>query len=375
MPKRGHNDNDSDGYIKRKLRKIEKKLRKRKKRSHRVISSSSSESRNEFLASPVPSLSEGGHESLLADSMELSEQLELPTQVGLAPTPGPSSSVQAGSDECTLDEEILDLLGATPTKAKQLGEKIQKDIALTWEHIVTSGISKEARKDLLGKHLVPENCIKLSALILNPEIKAALSDTMIGKDKASESKQNQIAAAVSCIGESLTRMLSSEQKDPLIIKPLLEGAQLLCNSQFNESMKRRSIICATIKKDIKSQLYETEIDTHLFGEKLADILKAAKAINKSGSEIKAPKPKTISSRVQPRNLNSKPQLANSRHPVRRRQDPAAYPLMATARPPLAHQQRQYYIAPPPPPPPPLPPGPPLPPPQQQRSKQRPYQRR
>lgn len=230
------------------------------------------------------------HEPLITETIDLDEQLgQAPQNVDFEPRPGPSTPAPAESDECPLDDEILELLGASPASSKKMGEKIQKDIALRWEHIATSGLSKEARKELINNHLVPENCTKLAAPLLNPEIKAALSDTLIGKDKTCETRQNQIASAISCIGEALTKMLKSDNKDASIIKVLLDGAQLLCDSQYNESMKRRSLICATIKKEIKSQLYETDIDTYLFGEKLADTLKAAKAINKSGSEIRAPK--------------------------------------------------------------------------------------
>lgn len=145
---------------------------------------------------------------------------------------------------------------------------------------------------------------------------------MIGKDKGTEHKQNQIASAISCIGVALTGIFKTEHKDSLIIRPLLEGAQLLCDLQYCESMKRRSLICASIKKEIKGQLYETKIDSHLFGEKLAETLKAAKAISKSGSEMK-------SKATARRSLNAKPQLATSRQPAKRRQEPA-YSQMSPA---------------------------------------------
>ncbi|XP_046976533.1 uncharacterized protein LOC124542648 [Vanessa cardui] len=305
MPKRSIND-DSDEYICRKIRKLEKILRKRKKRPRR-ISSSSSESGNNC---PSPVLSQ------LEDSQETAV-------THLEPNVEPFEPALSGSAECNLDDNILELLGASPSNSKTFGDNIQKDIALRWEHIATSGLTKEARKELLNKHLIPGNCPKLVAPLLNPEIKAASSDTLIGKDRGTEFKQNQIASVISCIGEALTKMFNSEYKETSVIKPLLESAQLLCDLQFSESMKRRSIICTSIKKDIKSQLYETEIDTFLFGEQLADTLKAAKAISKSGSEIKAPRSK-VPSRVQSRNLNSKPPRSNSRQPAKRRQDPATY---------------------------------------------------
>ncbi|CAH2217788.1 jg25268 [Pararge aegeria aegeria] len=375
MPKR-KSDEDSDEYIRRKMRKIEKKLRRRKKRSRRL--SSSSNDLESICASPVLSLPEDGLPLIIND-----EQHGLPTQnvdlENLEPLPGPSSPVLTVSEEYPLDDDILEMLGASPNKAKKTGDNIQKDIAIRWQHIAPTGLTKETRKELLDKHLIPSNCTKLAAPLLNLEIKAALSDTLIGKDKSTEYRQNQIASAISCIGVALTKIFKSDSKDSTIIKPLPEGAQLLCDFQFCESMKRRSLICASIKKEIKSQLYETEIDTYLFGEKLADTLKAAKAISRSASEIKASKPKTTIGRPQSRALNSKPQPVTSRQPGKRRQEPAAYTQIQAVYPPPIPQQRRQYMAPLPPPPPPPPPPLLLPPPplqSQQRSRQqRPYQRR
>lgn len=315
----------------------------------------------ELTADPVASVEQPGL---------LTQDVDLET---LVPLVDRSTMHSPNPEECPLDDEILVMLGASPPKSKKLGINIQKDLALRWDHLVTSGLTKECRKDLIEKHLVPGNCEKLTAPLLNPEIKAALSETMIGKDKGTELKQNQIASAISCIGEALTGMFKSEHKDALIIKSLLDGAQLLCDFQYCESMKRRSLICASIKKDIKGQLYETKIDSHLFGEKLPETLKAAKAINKSGAELKF---KTTAAR---RPLNQKPQLATSRQPVKRRQEPAYTQIPTAFQPPVPPQRRQYPMPAPlpqlPPPPPPPAPSQPLPPRPQQRSKPRPYQRR
>lgn len=206
-------------------------------------------------------------------------------------------------EQPALDEEILSLLGETPTKDKKYGAEIQNDLAVRWEHIATSGLSKEARKELLEKHMVPNNCKKVEAPALNPEIKAALTDALLKKDKALETKQKQQAAAISCLSEALTLILASEHKDPKIIKLLIEAGRIMCDSQHTESLTRRSFICSTIKKELKDQLYDTEIDKFLFGEKLADTLKAAKAINKSATDMKAtaPRPSQNQKKAAPKN--------------------------------------------------------------------------
>uniref|UniRef100_A0A1E1W2B2 Uncharacterized protein n=2 Tax=Pectinophora gossypiella TaxID=13191 RepID=A0A1E1W2B2_PECGO len=185
---------------------------------------------------------------------------------------------------------------------------------------------------------------------LNPEIKAALSELLVKKDKAIENKQKQLAAAISCLAEALTRSFSLEHKDSIVIKLMIEAGRLMCDTQHTESMTRRSFICSSIKKDVKDQLYETEIDAFLFGEKLAETLKTAKAINKSGLEIKINQSAKAPTKGRTsRGLNFKAPLPNSRQPAvaaNRRQEPAQAAATPTRRqqgppgPPPQPQQQQ-----------------------------------
>lgn len=244
-----------------------------------------------------------------------------------------------------LDDNILEMLGENPSKNKKFGPPIQAELAVRWEHIATTGLSKDIKKELLEKYFLPENCIKIGAPSLNPEVKAALSDTLVRKDKVIETKQNQQAISISCISQALTKIFASETKDAEIIKLLIDGVRLLCDYQHTETMSRRSFVTSTIKKDIKDHLYATEIDNFLFGEKLAETLKSAKAINKSAAEMK-----TISQQKtanfsqakfnQPRPLNGKPPLPLTRQPGAGRGSA-----------PATHQPRRYQAHPPPLPPP------------------------
>ncbi|CAH1647132.1 unnamed protein product [Spodoptera littoralis] len=244
-----------------------------------------------------------------------------------------------------LDEEIMCLLGQTPSKEKKLGSDIQKDLALRLEHITTMGLKKESRKEIIENNLIPSNCTKINAPKLNPEIKAALSEILIKKDNALEAKQVQIAATISCLGNALTKIFLSDFKDQAVIKSLIEASRLLCDTQHRESMTRRSFICSSIKKDFKEQLYNTEVDSFLFGEKLADTLKAAKAISKSGAEIKVTMKKTVvpqkASQVPAQILNQKPPLPPTRRTgVARRAEPAAAPApRSRQQQPLRHSTR------------------------------------
>lgn len=254
----------------------------------------------------------------------------------------PSTDTAATTEkEPELDQEILNLLGDTPSKEKKYGSHIKNEIAIRWNHILTTGLTKEDRKGLLDKYFIPENCKNIDAPILNPETKAALSEVLIKKDKAIETKQKRIAAAISSLGEAITHLFNLGFKDPTVIKPLLDAARLICDVQHTESLIRRSFICSTLKKDFKNQLYDTDIDKFLFSEKLADTLKAAKAIQKSGTDLKYSNQKRKSTPTR-RPLNSKPPLPSSRSAgVSRKAEPADTNRRAPARP------QQTASAPPP----------------------------
>jgi hypothetical protein len=285
-------------------------------------------------------------ESPPTDVQNLTSQLIDSEQqlVDSVPSDTPSTSAEANEVEIILDNDILELLGKTPSKNKKHSPPIQTDLAVRWEHVAVSGLSKDVKKDLLNKYFLPENCQKIDSPRLNPEIKAALSDALIKKDKVIETKQHQNAVAISCISHALTKMFASQNKNTETIKLLLDAGKLLCDSQYIESMSRRGFVTSTIKKDIKDQLYTTEVDSFLFGEKLADTLKAAKAINKSGAEMKNfPQAKTATTSQpglrQPWSLNVRPPL------------PPARQAGVGRRPVTATQPPRRYQAPPPLPPP------------------------
>ncbi|KAL4713366.1 hypothetical protein ACJJTC_016834 [Scirpophaga incertulas] len=158
--------------------------------------------------------------------------------------------------------------------------------------------------------------------------------------------------AISCLSRAMSHVLTQPNRDPQVVKQLIETGRLLCDIQYNESMNRRRFICSAIKMEVREHLFDTEIDTCLFEEKLP--LKAAKAINKSGTELRsalavqksAPVTKKASTTVP---LNSRPQLGSRVQPPTRRRFESA---------PGPSRQRLAPLAPPPRPPPPPPPPPP-----------------
>ncbi|XP_073944616.1 uncharacterized protein [Choristoneura fumiferana] len=250
-------------------------------------------------------------------------------------------------------KKTLLILGDDPSATQSYGKDIQAALAVRLQHIATMGLTKEQRKELQDKHLPPANCTLINGPVLNPEIKAAVSDVIAKRDKGIEHKQNQMANAISCIGEAISLLISSEEKNPTLMKLLMDAGRLLCDCQHTDTTVRRMFILNSLKKDMKDQLQSTKVDKYLFGQDLANTLKSAKAICKTGAELKTapvkppfkkPPPKTAANRsYSSPNLNWKAPAPGRRQPAQqwsqRTREPA-YP-----RGPPASSSRTSYAAP------------------------------
>ncbi|KAI5640241.1 hypothetical protein NE865_07340 [Phthorimaea operculella] len=303
-----------------------------------------------FLEEKIP---ENTHEPVPVASAENAKLPPVSTDVEIVPgpdnedPPAPVENTQASD----LDKSILEILGDDPTLIKSYGAEIQKDLAVRLEHCVTSGLSKEVRKELKENYLIPSNCKMVNAPVLNAEIKAAISDQTAKRDKAIEIKQSLLASAIAALSQALTRVLSASDKDSELIKILMDTSRLLCDCQYFDSITRRNFVLSTLKKDMRDQLQNSKVDTFLFGENFAETIKTAKAITKSGSELKAaPVPrlqsmikKAMTSGSGPsKNLNWKgPFPARRQTEAPRTKEPA----MARTRPSNSSRPSQQHRAP------------------------------
>ncbi|XP_060800571.1 uncharacterized protein LOC132901828 [Amyelois transitella] len=186
----------------------------------------------------------------------------------------------------SLDDVVLEIMGADPSIATVYGKPIQNDLAVRFEFIATSGLENDHRKELLRAHLPPVNCKLIDAPSLNPEIKAAITDNFVKRDKAIYNKQKQIASAIACLSEAITLLLSKDNKDPVVLSLLMDTGRILCDSQHNDSITRRNTLLSILKGELKEQIMGTKIDTMLFGKELARTLRTAKEIKKSGDDLK-----------------------------------------------------------------------------------------
>lgn len=184
-----------------------------------------------------------------------------------------------------LDTEILSLLGDAPKPDTKFGKGVHKDLAMRWQEILDKGLLKETKDKLLLEYLIPENCSLLVAPSLNPEVKAALAESMVKRDSAIMAKQKQLGIAVAALTQAVELIIAKENHTK-ILKPVSDACRLICDSHHAETNTRRGFVVTSINADLRDALKESKRDTLLFGDNISDKLKTAKSVKKSGTDLK-----------------------------------------------------------------------------------------
>ncbi|XP_023310878.1 uncharacterized protein LOC111691781 isoform X2 [Anoplophora glabripennis] len=202
-----------------------------------------------------------------------------------APSPNINNSILV-VHEPGLDEEVLKCLGEDPENAKTEKVELHKALSPRWQHMLTKGISKDNKLELLAKYPVPSNCGGLQTPTLNPEIAQAVSDISLKKDKYQVIMQSQLGAGITAL------------------------------------VQRKSFLTPQLNPLAMNIAKTSSIDIQLFGADFGERLKAAKEIEKSSKDLKGNKASTFASN--PRRTEWKVPTLNSRGPSRGRRDQRQY---------------------------------------------------
>ncbi|KAL0902233.1 hypothetical protein ABMA27_000153 [Loxostege sticticalis] len=360
MPKRKKRYDEDDEYIRHKIKKLERKLLKRRKNRGYNNSPVTSGSEEPDIVEPAMELLEAdcdapeSHTTSIDVEKEAGCDAPQTSQVTIdvdkeAECDAPQCQQTnidmdnaATNIDVITDSEILEIFGEDPTVAKTYAKDIQVDLALRLKHYATEGLSKEMRKELTAKYLTPSNCALIDPPALNAEIKAAVTDNIVKRDKGIEAKQKQLASAISALSQAITVYIASKTKDPTMLKLLMDTIRILCDCQHSDSITRKNFILFALRKELKSQLQTTKIDKYLFSEDLPEILKSAKAINRSVTDLKpaappAPKPQVQYKKPAPstsKNWKAPPQTRRQQEAPRTQREPANAPTMRN-RPPVS----------------------------------------
>lgn len=297
------------------------------------------------LISPIPQTS--SHE---IDPKESTLNLDLNlAEPGPSAAPGISTTNTSNQEEeVELDEDILKILGEAPQPDLALGKDILKHIASRWQDILLKGLSKETKEPIMKKYLIPANCKLLIAPLLNPEAKTAVPDVLAKRDTTIMQKQNQIGVALAALSQVTELILQNETSKQVLLQPLSDACRILCDSHNIETKTRRSILMSSINTSLRDTLASTDRDKYLFGEDLAEKLKTAKTVQKTGESLLKTNAVASSSKNSNAKGNPKRNL-NFRGPIQRR--PPNRAESSRGRPPGRQTRGTTYSRPPPPPPP------------------------
>ncbi|KAJ8727384.1 hypothetical protein PYW07_001503 [Mythimna separata] len=206
------------------------------------------------------------------------------TVTDAVPEPDPAPQQDT---EPALSPEVLEALGDLMPEKPKYGAPINKDLARIWDTILKHGLTKENKLKL--EKNVPENCCLLKAPMLNPEIIASVSDTIINRDKKIETEQNQLGMGLTILGEALSMLINDNNTNRLkLISQLSDAARILTDLHYIQTKSRKNLIFPALDKKILEIVKEVERDDYLYGNNLSEKIKALQACQRTGQSIKKP---------------------------------------------------------------------------------------
>lgn len=192
---------------------------------------------------------------------------------------------------------MLQALGDASDDLPVYGPDIHDKLAQLWLPILKKGIQTEVKEKLLKDYSFPSNCKLLKAPTLNAEISAAVSELARTREKI-QAKPVQLGLGISAINKAMSLLLTSDDKVQAV-KILSDGCRILTDIHHTESQVRTKLITPGLEKAFLTLIQDHERDETLFGSKLPEKIKASKAIEKQGLQIKeTPNPKPSSSGTQ-----------------------------------------------------------------------------
>ncbi|CAG9822481.1 unnamed protein product, partial [Phaedon cochleariae] len=197
--------------------------------------------------------------------------------------PDPNSACP--TDINILDEETLRCLGGDPSENDKKETQCHAELAPRWTKILKNGLDQDMKTSLIAKYPIPSNCTRLSAPMINPEIKKLLSQSQLTKDKVQTLGQNQLGTGIVALGEAINILLVTKNRDKELLTHLCDAGQLLTDLHHSMSISRRKQIIPLLSRSASEIAQGNDIDEFLFGKDFAEQCKNEKAVEKSSTEL------------------------------------------------------------------------------------------
>nr|XP_046491854.1 uncharacterized protein LOC124223671 [Neodiprion pinetum] len=196
--------------------------------------------------------------------------------------------VQQTAQSSVVTEPVIQASALHLNPSQSHSKNIPKDLVVRLEEILKTGLPTEDRVSLIKKHPPPSNCVIIDPPRVNPEVQASLHGSVVKRDERIHAKQSKITACLAAIVKVFSKVLEGGAEKLLILELLGDASRLLADLLHDESIIRKSLILANLNVSCKETLNATVPDEWLFGQQLEEKLKAAKALESSRKELKAP---------------------------------------------------------------------------------------
>ncbi|CAH1996134.1 unnamed protein product [Acanthoscelides obtectus] len=257
--------------LKRKIRKLERRL----------VSTSESSSDT------------SGSEEKTSDSESEVEMNEFAPAL----SPIDQNVQQDASQMPTSDIAPMHLLMLNRAEDSNKGPEIHEGIACLWKEILTKGIDRENRNQMLKKYPIIKKCKTLLAPSVNGEIMEALENEALKKTDNFLSKlQDQLGSALSALAVPLDSMFSKPSENTnSLVENLMDAGKLFVDMHHTISLHRRFLIGPSLNPALKKIVEDSKIDSLSYGEDFPERLKNQQEIQRSSKQLKIAKPKVTHS--------------------------------------------------------------------------------
>nr|CAH7740399.1 unnamed protein product [Callosobruchus chinensis] len=213
------------------------------------------------------------------------------------------------------DDEYSVFLGDDPSSQNKSNFELHKALCTRWSHIMCHGLEKDKKLKLLERYPLPNNCLEMSAPLINPEVSGVLSNPHLRRDEAHLGIQRQLNTGLAALGRGVNIILDDKENIPKEIKEHLlislgDAGRILSDLSFNISTMRRNLIMPSLNKTVKDLVASTIPLSFLFGSDIGEKIKEAKIIERAKKDLKPEhtptQPSTSSSYYR------RPQMENTR---------------------------------------------------------------
>ena len=152
-----------------------------------------------------------GHDSWDDESV-LEPTAAAPPQKAVQDTPDDDEPPRKKAKE---DSGVLNSMAKVVNKPQQDGENLDTELSELVKQLLSKGVSKDARDELLDKFPTPGNCTRLQVVRVNPEIFKSVKRDQNGGHDAPESPKTLLKGII-----AVTRLLDDYMKAEKGQKPL-----------------------------------------------------------------------------------------------------------------------------------------------------------